>query len=133
MQASVVAEAGSGKGSAASEEAAGSGSDSGLETDWEEMGPSLQDFDDWPDAPVMMCPDPADRQQVGCLAVLQQQQFLTEGGSATGQRAAHQASCGSKNPFSSELHDSKLHHCHDMYLFALSLCGLLLLTASSCW
>jgi hypothetical protein len=74
MQASVAAEAGSGEGSATSEEAAGSGSDSGVETDWEEMGPSLQDFDDWPDAPVMMCPDPADRQQVGCLAALQQQQ-----------------------------------------------------------
>jgi hypothetical protein len=64
MQASVAAEVGSGAESAAGEEEAGSGSDSGMETDWEEMGPSLQDFDEWPDAPVMMCPDPADRQQV---------------------------------------------------------------------
>jgi hypothetical protein len=75
MQASVAAEAGSGEGNAASEEAAGSGSDSGVETDWEEMGPSLQDFDDWPDAPVMMCPDPADRQQVGCLAASELHEF----------------------------------------------------------
>jgi hypothetical protein len=68
MQASIAAEAGSGAESAAGEEEAGSDSDSGVETDWDDMGPSLQDFDEWPDAPVMMCPDPADRQQVGCCA-----------------------------------------------------------------
>ncbi|KAF6256540.1 hypothetical protein COO60DRAFT_1640616 [Scenedesmus sp. NREL 46B-D3] len=63
MQASAAPEAGSGADSVADEEEAGSGSDSGVETDWEETGPSLQDFDEWPDAPVMMCPNPADRQQ----------------------------------------------------------------------
>eukprot|EP00882_Tetradesmus_deserticola_P032080 GHRQ01036302.1.p1 GENE.GHRQ01036302.1~~GHRQ01036302.1.p1 ORF type:complete len:612 (+),score=263.71 GHRQ01036302.1:294-2129(+) len=64
---SAAAEAASCAGSLADEQEICSGSatvtDSGSEADWEDMGPSLQDFEGWPDAPVMMCPNPADRQQ----------------------------------------------------------------------
>jgi hypothetical protein len=34
--------------------------------DLEDSIPYSEDFDDWPDAPVMLCPDPAAAHQVGC-------------------------------------------------------------------
>ena len=33
--------------------------------DNEDSIPYSEDFDEWPDAPVMLCPDPAATQQVG--------------------------------------------------------------------
>jgi hypothetical protein len=35
--------------------------------DLEDSIPYIEDFEDWPDAPVMLCPDPAAAQQVRCL------------------------------------------------------------------
>ncbi|KAF8065930.1 hypothetical protein HT031_002991 [Scenedesmus sp. PABB004] len=44
-------------------ELGGAGDD---DDDWEEWaGPALEDFDDWPDAPVMLVPEPATRQSFG--------------------------------------------------------------------
>lgn len=61
MQPSLVTEAGSNGSSAGAEDPPDSDS---IDTDWEELGPTLEDFEDWPDAPVMLCPDPSVAKQV---------------------------------------------------------------------
>lgn len=67
---SMAGQAGSHAGSGDGSDDEEAGSDD--EADWYEGAPCLEDFDGWPDQPVMLCPDPALTKQVRypCLVVI---------------------------------------------------------------